>query len=136
MIWKNLICTAAIIKSNEINSMSIFYISLSLSLPLFLSFSLSLTPSLSPSPSLSYQPRGCAKRRERESGRTLSIPHSVSQSVSMRDYYIKTVIYLYYTIFKFSLAGCEPEIFYCVSFIFYPSSAQLQRLPMCITREY
>ncbi len=28
------------------------------------------------------------REREREHARTLSIPHSVSQSVSMRDYYI------------------------------------------------
>jgi hypothetical protein len=30
LIWKNLICKTAIVKSNEINSTTIFYISLSL----------------------------------------------------------------------------------------------------------
>ncbi len=50
--WKNLICKAAIVKSNEINSITIFCISLSFSLPLPLSPSLSLFLSLPPSLSL------------------------------------------------------------------------------------
>jgi hypothetical protein len=76
----------------------------SLSLPFSSSFSLSLPPSfcLSLSPSLflylsaslslsltSLRERELHAQASRKCGRALSIPHSVSQTVSMCDYYIK-----------------------------------------------
>jgi hypothetical protein len=89
--------------------------SFSLSLSLFLTISLSLSLALSLSLSLTGEEGVCTlftgqrkrdiyKERERERkreielhahasrkcGHALSIPHSVSQSVSMRDYYINS----------------------------------------------
>jgi hypothetical protein len=68
--FRFLICKSDIVESNEIKSITIFYISLSL--PLSLSLSLSLTGEE-------------GVHTKIQNACTLSVPHSVSQSVSMCD---------------------------------------------------
>ncbi len=121
-----LICKAAIVKSNEINSITIFFIYLSLSLALTLSLSISLSlwplkrlcaPQISITRDVCVRTLASIKMKIQNArnfslwpvkhARTLSVPHSVSQSASVSILLIKWkfTIYSFWVFVHFQAEG-------------------------------